>query len=242
MLENLLGAPPPPPPPDVPALADGAENSARSLRERLEIHRANPACAVCHSRLDPLGFALEDFDAVGMFRTEDDGVEIEASGTLPDGTRVDGARGLRDVLLARRQEFVETLADKLLTLRAGSGSRVSDRPAVREIRRRVETQDYRFSALVAAIVDSVPFRLRRIPEHDHRKSVAASNFLRGVGTAVALPFLDAMTPAFAAPSAGVTRVAFVYTANRCDHAGLDACTGGCRVRLHENPEAGRAVS
>ena len=164
VLENLLGAPPPPPPPDVPALADGAENSARGLRAALELHRANPACAVCHSRLDPLGFALENFDAVGMFRTEDDGVAIEASGALPDGTRVDGARGLRDVLLARRQEFVETLADKLLTYALGRGLESSDRPAVREIRRRVETQDYRFSALVAAIVDSVPFRLRRIPE------------------------------------------------------------------------------
>ena len=164
VLENLLGAPPPPPPPDVPALADGAENSARGLRAALELHRANPACAVCHSRLDPLGFALENFDAVGMFRTEDDGVAIEASGALPDGTRVDGARGLRDVLLARRQEFVETLADKLLTYALGRGLESFDRPAVREIRRRVETQDYRFSALVAAIVDSVPFRLRRIPE------------------------------------------------------------------------------
>ena len=164
VLDNLLGAPPPPPPPDVPALADTAEASVSSLREALEMHRANPACAVCHARLDPLGFALENFDAVGRYRTEDDGVAVEASGALPDGTLVDGPRGLQNVLLARRQEFVETLAAKLLTYALGRGLESYDRPAIREIRRRVESEDYRFSALVAAIVDSVPFRLRRIPQ------------------------------------------------------------------------------
>ena len=164
VLENLLGAPPPPPPPDVPALADAAATSAGSLREALERHRANPACAACHARLDPLGFALESFDAIGSHRTEEDGVPVEASGALPDGTRVDGPAGLRRVLLDRRQEFVETLASKLLTYALGRGLESYDRPAVREIRRRTEAADYRFSALVAAIVDSVPFRLRRIPE------------------------------------------------------------------------------
>ena len=164
VLENLLGAPPPPPPPDVPALADGAEASAGSLREALERHRANPACAACHARLDPLGFALEGFDAVGAFRTEDEGVAVEASGALPDGTVVDGPAGLRRVLLDRRDEFVETLAAKLLTYALGRGLEPYDRPAVREIRRRTEAADHRFSALVAAIVDSVPFRLRRTPE------------------------------------------------------------------------------
>jgi mono/diheme cytochrome c family protein len=164
VLENLLGAPPPPPPPDVPVLANDAEQSAGNLREALEQHRANPACAVCHSRLDPLGFALENFDAVGAFRTEDDGVAVEASGALPDGTLLDGPLGLRDVLLARRDEFVEALADRLLTYALGRGLESYDRPAVREIRRRTESEDYRFSALVEAIVDSVPFRMRRIPE------------------------------------------------------------------------------
>ncbi len=160
ILENLLGAPPP----DVPALADGAETSAGSLREALEQHRASPACAACHARLDPLGFALESFDAVGAYRTEDGGVPIEASGALPDGTLVDGPAGLRRVLLDRRDEFVETLAARLLTYALGRGLESYDRPAVREIRRRTEAADYRFSALVAAIVDSVPFRLRRTPE------------------------------------------------------------------------------
>ncbi len=164
VLENLLGAPPPPPPPDVPALEAGAEVSAGSLREALERHRANPACAACHAKLDPLGFALENFDAVGAYRTEDEGATVEASGALPDGTLVDGPAGLRRVLRDRRDEFVETLAAKLLTYAIGRGLEAYDQPAVREIRRRVAAADYRFSALVSAIVDSVPFRLRRIPE------------------------------------------------------------------------------
>jgi len=164
VLENLLGAPPPPPPPDVPALDAGAGTSAGSLREALERHRANPACAACHAKLDPLGFALENFDAVGAYRTADEGVPVEASGALPDGTLVDGPAGLRRVLRDRSDEFVETLAAKLLTYAVGRGLESYDQPAVREIRRRVEAADYRFSALVSAIVDSVPFRLRRIPE------------------------------------------------------------------------------
>jgi hypothetical protein len=114
--------------------------------------------------MDPLGFALESFDAVGRFRTADNGVTIDDSGALPDGTLVDGPAGLRDVLMARRVEVVETLAEKLLTYAIGRGLEASDRPALREIRRRVESEDYRFSALVAGIVESVPFRMRRIPE------------------------------------------------------------------------------
>ena len=164
VLENLLGAPPPPPPPDVPELPERAGASPGSLREALEQHRANPACAVCHARLDPLGFSLESFDAVGAYRLEEQGRPIEASGALPDGTVVDGPRGLRAVLQARRVEFVETVAEKLLTYALGRGLTSSDRPAVRQIRRQVAAQDYRFSAMVAAIVESVPFRFRRTPE------------------------------------------------------------------------------
>ena len=164
VLENLLGAPPPPPPPDVPALTAGAGTSAGGLREALERHRANPACAACHAKLDPLGFALENFDAVGAWRTEDGGAPVDASATLPDGTLVDGPAGLRRVLRDRRVEFVETLAAKLLTYAVGRGLEWYDQPAVREIRRRTEAGDHRFSALVSAIVDSVPFRFRRIPE------------------------------------------------------------------------------
>ena len=164
ILENLLGAPPPPPPPDVPELEADAGSSAGGLREALERHRANPACAVCHARLDPLGFALENFDAVGAYRAEEEGVAVDASADLPDGTVIAGADGLRAMLLDRRQEFVEALAEKLLTYAIGRGLEAQDRPAVREIRRRVESDGYRFSALVSAVVDSVPFRMRRIPE------------------------------------------------------------------------------
>ena len=164
ILENLLGAPPPPPPPDVPELEADAGSSAVGLRAALERHRANPACAVCHARLDPLGFALENFDAVGAYRAEEEGVAVDASAELPDGTVIAGADGLRAMLLDRRQEFVEALAEKLLTYAIGRGLEAHDRPAVREIRRRVESDGYRFSALVSAVVDSVPFRMRRIPE------------------------------------------------------------------------------
>ena len=164
MLENLLGTPPPPPPPDVPQLAESASASAGSLREALEQHRANPACAVCHARLDPLGFALENFDAIGAYRQEDEGRAVDASGALPDGTSVDGPAGLRAVLHSRRIEFVETVAEKLLTYALGRGLTSADRPAVRQIRREMTSRDYRFSALVSAIVDSVPFQSRRVPE------------------------------------------------------------------------------
>jgi hypothetical protein len=163
ILENLLGAPPPAPPPDVPALSDSAERSATSLRVALELHRANPACASCHARLDPLGFALENFDAVGRYRVEDAGMRVEASGAMPDGTIVDGPEGLKKVVLARRVEFVETVAEKLLTYALGRGLESYDRPAVREIRRQVEARGYRFSALVEATVNSVPFQMRKVP-------------------------------------------------------------------------------
>ena len=121
VLENLLGSPPPPPPPDVPALDDSAEISAGSLREALEQHRANAACAVCHDRLDPLGFALESFDAVGRKRVTEHGLEVDDTGSLPDGTVVDGIDGLRNVLMMRKDEFVETFAEKLLTYAIGRG-------------------------------------------------------------------------------------------------------------------------
>ena len=164
VLENLLGSPPPPPPPDVPALDDSAEISAGSLREALEQHRANPACGVCHNRLDPLGFALESFDAVGRQRITEDGVEVDDSGSLLDGTVVDGLDGLSSILLTRKDEFVETFAEKLLTYAIGRGLEPSDRPALREVRRLVEASNYRFSALIDGIVGSIPFRMRTIPE------------------------------------------------------------------------------
>jgi len=156
ILENILGSPPPPPPPNVPPLSDNAEISAHSLREQLEKHRADRACASCHARIDPLGFSLEQFDAIGRFRTDAD-----ASGTLPDGTPIDGLNGLKKVVLDRRDEFIECMASKMLTYALGRGLESYDQPAVRAIRRRAEANDYRFSSLVLGVVNSVPFRMRK---------------------------------------------------------------------------------
>jgi cytochrome c553 len=161
ILENILGTPPPPPPPNIPPLADSASNSARSLREQLEKHRADRACASCHARLDPLGFSLEQFDAIGRFRAEEDGAEIEASGALPDGSAVNGFEGLKKVVLDRRDEFVECLAAKMLTYALGRGLESYDQPAVRAIRRQAASQDYRFSSIILGIVNSVPFQMRK---------------------------------------------------------------------------------
>jgi hypothetical protein len=164
VLENILGSPPPPPPPDVPVLADEAAGSARNLREALEKHRASAACSACHARLDPLGFALENYDAVGKFRTSESGVEVDASGSLPGGTLVRGPGDLKRILLDRRDEFLECFAGKLLTYALGRGLQHYDMPTVRGIRREAARNEYRFSSVVQAIVASVPFQMRRIPE------------------------------------------------------------------------------
>jgi cytochrome c553 len=161
ILENILGTPPPPPPPDVPPLADSASNSARSLREQLEKHRADRACASCHARLDPLGFSLEQYDGIGRFRTEEDGAAIEASGALPDGTALNGIEGLKKVVLDRRDEFVECLSAKMLMYALGRGLESYDQPAVRAIRREAAGEDYRFSSIILGIVNSVPFQMRK---------------------------------------------------------------------------------
>ena len=164
ILESILNAPAPPPPPDVPPLDDAANTSAKSLRETFAKHRANPACASCHSRLDPLGFSLENFDAGGKYRTKEGEEAIDASGNLPDGTLIDGVGGLKRVLLARKDEFVEGLADKLLTYGLGRGLEYYDQPVVRDIRRQAEKNDYKFSSLILAVVNSVPFEMRRVPD------------------------------------------------------------------------------
>ena len=134
VLENILGTPPPPPPPDVPDLPDRTDSATVvSVRERLEEHRANPVCASCHARMDPLGFALENFDAVGKWRDTDAGTPIDASGVLPDGATFDGLPALREVLFERRGEFVATVTEKLLTYALGRGVEYYDRPAIRAI-------------------------------------------------------------------------------------------------------------
>ena len=161
ILDNVLGVPPPPPPPNVPELDEtAAGGAARSMRERLAGHRANPACASCHRLMDPVGFAFEHYDAVGRWRDADGGAPIDASGTLFDGSHFDGVAELEDALLARPELFVTTLTEKLLTFATGRGVTYDDAPAVRRIVREAAEEDYRFSAIVLGIVDSLPFQMR----------------------------------------------------------------------------------
>jgi hypothetical protein len=163
LLENILGTPPPPPPPDVPALKDrGANGQRQSVRQRLEEHRQNPVCATCHSQMDPLGFALDHFDAVGGWRNQDDGATpVDASGALPGGDRFDGLPGLRALLLARKEQFVSTVTERLLGFAVGRGIEYYDRPAVRAILRDAAASDYQWSAIVIGVVRSTPFQMRR---------------------------------------------------------------------------------
>ena len=163
LLEHMLGAPPPPPPPDVPALPErGAGGRPASVRERLERHRENAVCASCHAPMDPLGFALDHFDAIGRWRaTGEAGEPIDASGVFPDGTAFRGLSGLREVLLDRRGQFVRTVAEKLTTYALGRGLEHYDLPAVRRIVRDAAADDYRWSSLVLGIVRSLPFQMRR---------------------------------------------------------------------------------
>jgi cytochrome c553 len=167
ILENLLGTPPPPPPANVPDLKDHAEDGrALSLREQMEKHRADSTCASCHARMDPLGFALENYDGVGKRRTKDADGDIDTSGSLPDGTKFQGPGGLRDLLLSRRDQFVETFAEKLLTYALGRGLEYYDQPAVRAITRTAAKDDYRVSSVIVAITKSTPFQMRRAQNHD----------------------------------------------------------------------------
>jgi cytochrome c551/c552 len=158
LLETMLGAPPPAPPPDVPALKENsAEGERHSVRERLEAHRKNPGCAVCHVRMDPLGFSLENFDALGKWRTMSDGSPVDASASLPDGSRFEGVTGLRALLVSHREDFVRTFTNRLMSYAIGRGTEYYDWPAVRKVVREAEADDHRWSAIIMGIVRSVPF-------------------------------------------------------------------------------------
>ena len=164
VLDNLLGAPPPPPPPDVPPLKENSPDAKpAALRERMEQHRSNPTCASCHSKMDPLGFALENFDAVGRWRATDGGAAIESTVTL-SGKTVDTPAAFREAILDEGEgAFVRTVIEKLLTYSLGRGVTYADAPVVRRIARELARTDYRWSSLVLAIVQSDPFQQRRIP-------------------------------------------------------------------------------
>ena len=162
LLDNILGAPPPPPPPNVPALEESDEvgQPLASMRDRMASHRRNAVCASCHSRMDPLGFALENFDGIGRWRTMDGASVIDASGVLPDGTQFGGPAEFRQALLAHREEFVRTFTEKLLTYALGRAVQHYDKPAIRSIVRTAASSDHRWSALVLGIVKSQPFQMR----------------------------------------------------------------------------------
>jgi hypothetical protein len=162
ILEKILNAPPPPPPPGVPNLDESKIGSAASLREQLAAHRRNPTCASCHARMDPLGFALENFDAIGAWRTRDGKFQIDASGTLPDGRTFEGVEQLKAILRSDSNAFAECLTEKLLTYALGRGLERYDRPTVKKIVANVAAHDYRFSSLVQEIAASLPFQMRHV--------------------------------------------------------------------------------
>ena len=166
LLDNILGAPPPPPPPNVPPLAETGDGSQppAPMRERMEQHRANPVCASCHTRMDPLGFALENFNAIGKWRTTDGTSAIDASGVLPDGTTFAGPDEFRQALLMRREEFIRTFTEKLLTYALGRAVQYYDMTAVRTIMRDAAPSNYRWSSLILGIVESRPFQMRKARE------------------------------------------------------------------------------
>jgi hypothetical protein len=166
ILENLLGISPPPPPPNVPTLDDNTVAAHVTVRERLARHRADAACAACHDLIDPVGFGLENFDAVGRWQELELGQPIDASGGLPDGSEFGGVSGLEQALLERPELFVQTLTEKLLTFALGRGVEYYDAPAVRRILRQARHTDYRFSSLILGIVNSVPFQMRMADTED----------------------------------------------------------------------------
>lgn len=161
---RLLGTPPPPPPPDVPMLEETTDDGkSRTLRERLELHRSKPECAGCHAKMDPLGFALENYDAIGRWRDTDNGLPIDASGEWSDGKPFEGPEGLKDLLLNEEEAFLKTLTRNLLIYALARGLRGSDECVLRDCMKAARENDGRFSSLIVAIVKSVPFRYRRNP-------------------------------------------------------------------------------
>jgi hypothetical protein len=163
IMENILGVHPPDPPPNVPPLKPNPASGPQTMRQRMEEHRANPACASCHKMMDPIGFALENFDATGQWRMQDAGQPIDASGLLVDGSKLDGIVSLRAALVRYSPQFVRTFTEKLLTYALGRGVEYGDMPYVRSIVRESAKNDYRLSSVILEIVKSVPFQMNRKP-------------------------------------------------------------------------------
>ena len=162
VLDNLLGSPPPEPPPNVPALEESSQTGKQlTMREAMAQHRENPACRVCHAAMDPIGFSLENYDAIGKWRDMFAGVDVDASGLLPDGAVFNGRKGLENLILDRPTDFVATVTEKLLTYALGRGVEYYDMPTIRSIVRRSEQEDFSWSSLIFGVVESAPFQMRR---------------------------------------------------------------------------------
>jgi hypothetical protein len=160
VLEQLLGTPPPPPPPNVPALKIDENQKVLTMRQRMEEHRVSPQCAVCHRIMDPIGFALDNFDGLGKWRDTEGQEVIDPSGVLPDGTLFDGPVGLRDILVSKKRDvFVENFTERLLTYALGRGTEEYDQPVVRKIAREAAAKNHRWSAIILGIVKSKPFQM-----------------------------------------------------------------------------------
>jgi hypothetical protein len=165
LLTNILGSPPAPPPPNVPALTEsGPDGAPTSVRERLEQHRKNPVCASCHTRMDPLGFALENFNAIGRWRTTENGQLIDATGAFPEGAKFSGPAEFRGELVTHSEDFIRAVAVKMLTYALGRGVEYYDMPTIRAVAREAARDNYRWSALVLATVKSMPFQMNRARE------------------------------------------------------------------------------
>jgi mono/diheme cytochrome c family protein len=164
ILDNLLAASPPPPPPNVPSLDEVKNAKSMTVREQMEMHRANPVCASCHTKMDPLGFSLENFDATGAWRNNYAGKLVDASAVLPDGTKFDGPQGLKGVLLSHKDQFVEAFTQRLMTYALGRGVEAYDMPAVRGVRIASAQDNYRIQSIILGIAQSVPFVMRRTPD------------------------------------------------------------------------------
>ncbi|HEX7235895.1 MAG TPA: DUF1588 domain-containing protein, partial [Gammaproteobacteria bacterium] len=171
VLDNLLASPPPPPPPDVPSLAteDKTDGAPLTLREAMIRHRADPVCAGCHAKMDPIGFALEHFDAVGRWRDDDGGLTIESRSELPDGRVIDGPKGVQEFLTSRPELFVSALTEKLMMYALGRNVQYYDAPAVRAVVHAAAERNYEFSAIVEGIVASVPFQMRAAPRKENEQ-------------------------------------------------------------------------